>query len=82
MSIEEAAIARLDQALTRLEAALTRLAERGGANGHRVLQDENRRLSIELGEARDSQAALEKRVRDVSGRLDGVISELKTVLER
>lgn len=82
MSSDNAAIAKLDEAITRLEQAATRLADAGYGETIARLEAENRRLNQALAEASDGQEALEGRVRDVSGRLDGVIGELKTVLGR
>ncbi len=82
MSSDHAAIAKLDKAITRLEEAATRLADAGYGETIARLEAENRRLAQELAEASDGQEALEGRVRDVSGRLDGMIGELKTVLGR
>lgn len=82
MSSDNAAIARLGKAITRLEEAATRLADAGHGETIASLEAENRRLKEALAEATDGQEALEGRVRDVSGRLDGMIGELKTVLGR
>lgn len=82
MSSDNAAIARLGKAITRLETSVARLVEAGQGETIARLEAENRRLSEELAAATGGQQALEGRVRDVSGRLDGVIGELKTVLGR
>ena len=82
MSSDNAAIARLGKAITRLETSVARLVEAGQGETIAKLEAENRRLSVELAAATGGQQALEGRVRDVSGRLDGVIGELKTVLGR
>ncbi len=82
MSSEDAAFARLGAAIDRLEAAATRLASAGHAKAIKALEEDNRRLAQALEDATEGQSALEGRVRDVSGRLDGVIGELKTVLGR
>ena len=82
MSSDNAAIARLGKAITRLETSVARLVEAGQGETIAKLEAENRRLSEELAAATGGQQALGGRVRDVSGRLDGVIGELKTVLGR
>ncbi len=81
MTSDDAAIARLDEAITRLEAAAATLAGAGHAATIKKLEAENKRLGKELDKASEGQNVLEGRVRDVSGRLDGVIGELKTVLK-
>ena len=81
MSSETAAIARLDEAIARLEAAAANTAG-GQAERIAALEADNRRLAAALEDASSGQAALEGRVKDVSGRLDGVIGELKSVLGR
>ena len=80
MTTEDAAIAKLDQAITRLESALTRLSNRTNGDALHELEGENRRLSDALDSAKKEHKDLEGRVVDVSGRLDGVIGELKSVL--
>ncbi|MBT5433466.1 MAG: DUF4164 family protein [Alphaproteobacteria bacterium] len=80
MSTEDKAIAKLDQAITRLEAALTRLSNGTDGEALQELEGENRRLSTALDSAKKDHKDLEGRVIDVSGRLDGVIGELKSVL--
>lgn len=82
MSSETAAIARLDQAIGKLEDAAQRLQAAGRSEKIAALEAENRRLAEALEDASSGQAALEGRVKDVSGRLDGVIGELKSVLGR
>ncbi len=82
MSNEDAAIATLDRALARLERALERLSNRADGAALEALEGENRRLSGALDEARRHHKRLEGRMMDVSGRLDGVIGDLKAVLER
>jgi hypothetical protein len=82
MSSETAAIARLNEAIGKLEDAATRLQAAGRGEKIAELEAENRRLAKALEDAGNGQAALEGRVKDVSGRLDGVIGELKSVLGR
>ncbi|MBC6440268.1 MAG: DUF4164 family protein [Rhodospirillales bacterium] len=82
MSTEDAAIAKLDQAITRLETALNRLCNRTEGEALSELEGENRRLSDALDSAMQKHRELEGRMTDVSGRLDGVIVELKSVLGR
>jgi ElaB/YqjD/DUF883 family membrane-anchored ribosome-binding protein len=81
MSSEDAAIAKLDQAITRLESVLSKLPDSSGGDAARELEDENRRLSDALKSARKEHSALESRVEEVNGRLDHVIAELRSVLE-
>ena len=69
MSGDEAALKRLESALSRLEAAVARNA--GQTPSMRRLERENRRLKEALEAANSSRAAIEDRVRDVSGRLNG-----------
>ncbi len=82
MGTEDAAIAKLDRAVTRLEATLARLSERADGAAGREFAVENRRLSDALDSAAKERKNLENRVNDVSGRLDGVIAELRSVLGR
>ena len=82
MSGEDAAIEALDRALRRLERALERLSNRANGEALEALEVENRRLSDALGAARRRHEELEGRMMDASGRLDGVIGDLKAVLER
>ena len=76
------AIEALDRALQRLERALGRLSNRANGEALEALEVENRRLSDALGAARRRREELEGRMMDASGRLDGVIGDLKAVLER
>lgn len=82
MTSNDAAIAKLDAAIARLEAAAERLSQAGDDPRLAELEAENRRLAKELEKATAGQDALEGRVRDVSGRLDHVIGDLKEVLGR
>ncbi len=81
MSSEDAAIAKLDQAITRLETVLSNLPDPAGGDAARELEGENRRLNEALEAAERERQALEGRVDEVGGRIDAVIGELKAVLE-
>ena len=81
MGSEDAAIAKLDQAITRLETVLSNLPDQGGSDATRELEGENHRLNEALDAAEKSRQDLAGRVDEVGGRLDAVIGELKSVLE-
>ena len=70
-------MAQLDDAQRRLEAALERLeqaAEQAGAPG------DAGRIDSEMAAVRERCQALEWQSREVSRRLDGAISRLRTIL--
>ncbi|NWG45829.1 MAG: DUF4164 family protein [Alphaproteobacteria bacterium] len=85
MSALDDAMDRFSQALDRLETALGRRLKSAEAGGDlekelSALREDRARLKRELEAARADYAKLEKTTDQVSGRLDGTISELKSML--
>ena len=80
MTIDDELLARLGQAVTRLEQALESPERIKETARDRAAGD--RKLAIELKDAVARNRKLESRLADVGGRLDSVIVDLKSVLER
>ena len=70
---------RLEAALARIETSATRLRQAGREVA--ALTEENRRLARALADAEADRAELLRKAERISGRLDGAIDRLESVLE-